>query len=240
MGKESIAIHTNFSLAHQIKWAKALQDGFIKHGYKSEITAGKTTGADIHVVQGPWYCFKQLRYEPRVIYLDRCFFGDTEFYCSLGWLRPDGSRDFLNENSPPGRFHGEVLPWKQEERNALILCDFGDKPNHLIQQARHRFGAYAIRHHPAEGFTQPPLQEHFDWADVVLGHSTTTLVDAVLHGIPVICSDARHVIAPVSVLAGKLFRGDRTQWLNDLSYTQWHLHELRDGTAWEHLSRALQ
>ena len=95
----SVVVHTNSSLKNQLESAAWVAEGFRRHGVTVNVTPDKYLKADVQVVQGPHYCLEYWRprsMDSRVLWLNRCYYGDGRFDLSLGWLRPDGSRDFRN------------------------------------------------------------------------------------------------------------------------------------------------
>lgn len=232
-----VCIHTNSHLPNQVETAGWLKAGFAAHGIDAEITADKTKDADVQVVQGNWYCldYWQPRSDKsRVLYLSRCFFGSPRFDVSMGWLRPDGSRDFVNDSvaDPKGTLP-RVKRVKEGRRSAIVFYDYGKDHSEQVQDARLRFDSVFCRPHPAQNRETPAMNiRDLDacWAlgDVALGHASTVLVDAVINGLHVESTDPRHVIHKLN--------GDRERWLAWLSWAQWNYTELVAGDFWSHLN----
>ena len=230
----NIAIHTNMGLANQIESAGWLQSGFQAHGINAEITADKNKVADIHVIQGNWYAYNEFIGKPNVLFLNRCFYGDARFDVSLGWLRPDGSRDFMNHGM--ARAKGscpDVRPRKESRRCAVIFADYGIDPQAMILDARMRYDSCFFRPHPAQDRTTPvmtlkgSLDVVWEIADVAISGTSTVLVEALIQGLHVESTDPLHVVQSCGE--------DRQAWLNDLSWAQWSHTELMNGDFWEHL-----
>lgn len=232
----SVVIHTNLWLANQLESAQWLAEGFQAHGITAEVTGDKTKAADVHVVQGPHYCFdywRQRSADHRVLWLNRCFYGHDRFDLSIGWLRPDGSRDFRIGSDAVGK---GILPQlrqrKHAGRAAVVFADYGRSPDDDIAAARKTYDAVFFRPHPREPRQAPvltlsgPLDGVWALADVAIGHSTTALVQAEIEGLRVVCSDPLHVVH---------HDGDRERWLNRLSWCQWNHEEIKRGDFWSHL-----
>jgi hypothetical protein len=203
----------------------------------AEITGDRYRAAAIHLVQGPNYALEVWAHT-RILYLDRCFYDSTEKYASIGWRTPNGAIDFKNQNSDGNRWAARYLPWKYSRIDkALILADYGNREIDLYNQVRGLFTDVEIRRHPADQLPGEPLSRALQRADVVIGRTSTALVDAVLAGVPTICLDQNHIARAVSShnLQDPLFRGSRRQWVSDLSYTQWTAAEMASGRAWRHL-----
>lgn len=219
--------HYNPNMAHQVRWAKAFSDA------GCAITPHCGGEADIHIVQGPWFALKTWANHPRVLWLDRAFWGDPDVV-TLGWKRGD-TRVFAW--GPAVRDKPAMLPWKTREDSALILADYNQDVSDLAAQARQRFGYVYTRFHPATKAPCHSLQADLMMADVCVGHSSTALVEAIVLGVPVICTDPLNAVAPVAVrnMDADLYRGDRDARLHKISWMQWHIDEIRDGTALRHL-----
>jgi len=229
----SVVIHTNLSLANQRETAGWLQDGFKCHGIAAEITGDKLKKADVHVVQGPWYCYQEWLGQPNVLWLNRCFWGDSRFDLSLGWLRPDGSRDFRNDTRTDGKGTLPQLKVKKDSRRAcIVFADYGRDMTDAVIEARQTYQSVFFRPHPAKEQNSPvmtlrgPLEALWAIGDVAIGHSSTVLVDAEINGLHVISSDPLHVVH---------HDGDRESWLKRLSWANWNYLELQRGDFWEHL-----
>lgn len=223
-------MHYNPALAHQVRHAEAFTAAGI------ETVPSREGEADVHIVSGPYFALDRWREHPHVILLDRAFYGDPE-YISLGWLNPDGTRTFARGETP--RFKPQLMAWKTREDSALILADYGQEVTELAVNARLRFGAVNIRRHPAEqGLTsgQRPavsLASQLALHDVCIGHASTALFEAIVRGVPVICTDPRNPVAEVAVneLGAPLYRGDRADWLHRLSWAQWNHDEFGQAVA---------
>ena len=232
----SVVIHSNPHLANQIESSGWLQSGFKAHGINAEITADKNKAADIHVIQGNWYAYNEFIGKPNVLFLNRCFYGDARFDVSLGWLRPDGSRDFMNHGMVRAKGScPNVRPRKDRKRRcAVVFADYGIDPQAMILDARMRYDSVFFRPHPAQDRATPvmtlkgSLDAVWEIADVAISGSSTVLVDALIQGLHVESTDPLHVVQSCGE--------DRQAWLNDLSWAQWHgPTELMNGDFWEHL-----
>lgn len=228
-----VVIHTNPQLENQREPARCMREGFARHGLNAEVTADKRRRGDIHIVQGPWYCYREWLGQPNVLYLDRCFFGNPARDVSLGWLNSDGSREFLNHGMAVAKGTlPELHPRTEKRRCAVIFADYGRDMTEVVKQARWDYDSVFFRPHPAQDQTTPvmtlrgELEGVWALADVAIGHSSTVLVEAEIRGKHVISSDPRHVCHGIE---------DRAQWLTDLSWAQWSFEELAAGTFWEHL-----
>jgi len=216
-------MHFNPKLPHQVRHAEAFRAAGIA------TTPSPEGEADVHIVSGPYFALPRWRQHPHVIWLDRAFYGDPE-YISLGWLNPDGTRTFASGAEP--RFKPELKPWRTEGY-ALVLADFQQNVDELAKEATARFGEVRVRRHPAESGLKSgekpavSLADDLAGAGVCIGHSSTALFEAVVLGVPVICTDPRNVVAEVAVASmdAPLFRGGRFGWLHRVSWMQWNHDE---------------
>lgn len=229
-------IHFNPRLQHQVDHAMAFQ----KAGFG--ITSDPNDVADIHVISGNWYAYSQWRDHPRCLMIDRAFWGDSEGYVSIGWLQPDGSRKFATGTEP--RPHPEHRGWKQgwdvspsSALSCLILADYNQDIDPIVEEARKHYVQVEVRHHPQDQrrgkFDRIPLEIQVGWYDCAICTGGTAGFEAIMAGVPTICLDPTSPLMPVctSEIGGKLYRGDTSDWLHDLSYAQWRIDEIPQ--AWE-------
>ena len=114
----------------------------------AKVTADIYEEGDIHVVQGPHFAYSAWLGKPRVLFLNRCFYGDSRYDLSIGWLNPDGSRDFMNHAMPePNGRLPELKPEKTGGKT-IVFADYGRKDwAHSMAQ---KHNTEHIRYHPAE------------------------------------------------------------------------------------------
>lgn len=228
-----IVIHTNLRYQHQVDCAESLRAGFKVHSLPAEITPDRDMNGGIHVVLGPHYALERWRNHPHVLWLDRCFYGDTNKVSSIGWL--DGAIRRFSK----GR--DRVLPdcksWRSAGLKSLILADFGKDVSNIITEAV-KYYHVKVRRHPADKEPDETLEQALETADIVIGQSGTSIVQALLAGVPGVCLDERHIAHPVtSHVIGNEIRPDRTDWLHTIAHAQFSHEEYRNGTAWDHLIR---
>lgn len=234
-----ICIHTNIHLPHQVEFAEYLLSGFKKHNQDAIITTSIEQEADIHVVLGPHYAKKHWLGHPNTILLDRAYWGDP-INVSLGWMNEKGGRNF-QKACPGDRPKPTLQPWKNGNRY-LFLMDYCDSKqdfvalqSHIAEQSGE---AVKIRLHPvACNADQGPLERDLERYDIAVGRRTTALVDAAIAGLAVVCVDDQNIVWDVSSHSyeAPLFKGDRAQWLNNVSYANWSGEEIASGEAWEYL-----
>jgi hypothetical protein len=231
-------MHYNAGLKHQCQHARA----FIQGCPDLLLTDQRHGDADCHIISGNWFAYSQWRHHPRVLMIDRAWWGDGDEdpKVSIGWLQPDGSRKFATGSSP--RSKPELFDWRVKKLNrfgelsALVLADYGQDVCEIVSAASKRFVETKVRVHPSDCPTRRPatLEMECGWRDVVIGTSGSSIFEAIIMGIPVICLDPLNECAPVcsDSIGAELYRGDREAWLHRLSYAQFSLSEIADGTAW--------
>lgn len=100
-------------------------------------------------------------------------------------------------------------------------------------------GAYKKMNCPIS--TIPMSEELRNPPHAVVTYNSNSGVEALIEGIPVFAADHGSMcweLANKSLVSIDVPNmPDRTQWLNDLCYTQWTLDEMRSGEAWNHLAR---
>ena len=194
---------------------------------------------EVCVVSGPHYASEAMLQTKRVLKIDRAWWNDPDCV-SIGWLKRDGTRKFAHGSAP--RPKPNLLDWKpvwdMGEIRCIVLADYGQDVSETVRRASERFVSVQVREHPADA-TVPrvvSLEADCQFADVVVGHSSTALFTAIQNGTPVVCTDPQNEIMPVcSTFDQELYRGDTEEWLHDMSYKQWSLDEIASGEAWEHL-----
>jgi hypothetical protein len=228
-GEVTVTIHTNMNLHNQVQTASWLNCGLVRKGIDCVITPDKTADGDIHIIQGPHYCYQDWIGKPDVLWLNRTFYGDSVFNISLGWLNADGSRDFYNKDmaEPKGTLP-ELKPIKTQQEHAVIFADYGqmNQARHWEVDAREKYQQVYVRAHPADQMCYYTLEDLWQRCDAAIGGQSTVLVDAVINGLHTISTDPLHVVQGMT---------DRQQWLTDLSWAQWNHTELMNGDWIEHL-----
>jgi len=230
-----VVIHTNTGLANQRETAGWLKQGFERHGLTVQITADKYAPGDLHVVQGPHYCYQEWLGKPNVLWLNRGFYGDARFDLSIGWLNRDGSRDFRNaDKTEPNGTLPPMKAQKTRRETCIVFTDYGQRPESLMDYAAQHFSPWQTVHrpHPAEYPERSfaPLAGVWPHRDVAIGHASTVLVEAVLNGLHAIALDPRHVCNDMEE--------DRESWLIRLSWAMWNHTEIINGNFWSHLNAA--
>lgn len=224
-------MHYNQNLPHQVDHARAFEAcGF-------EITTNPGKAADIHVISGPNYAMRWwmpvCEKSVRTLMIDRAWWDDPSSV-SIGWLQEDGTRKFASGTAE--RAKPEMMPWKTRECSCLVMADYGQNISEVEYLASQRFTTVAKRLHPADSKVRhlTTLETDLTLRDVAITTSGTSGVTAITMGVPTICLDPKNECSPVcsDSIDAPLYRGDREQWLHEMSYKQFTLAEIADGTAW--------
>lgn len=82
------------------------------------------------------------------------------------------------------------------------------------------------------------VSQAIEGCHAVVAHHSNVAVEALMLGVPTFVVDG--VALPLSEsslhrIATPRMEGDRQQWLQDISYCQWHPAEMRSGEVWAHL-----
>jgi hypothetical protein len=206
-------IHYNAALSHQVQLADCLQRGFESIGIDVFSTPSVGERGNTHVCLGPWYALRRWSNWDQLIYIDRAYWGDPDCV-SLHWF--SGGEKVFSFGQKQKRDHPELLPTKNGSKR-IFLCDYGQEP----------FGDFdSVRYHPAQKRGQRPLAEDLADHDIAIGRKSTALVDALIAGLKVECSD------PNSPVYGIKSRSKR---INDLAWHNWNKDELASGEALEWL-----
>lgn len=204
-------------MPHQVEFGEYVESGLARFSVATEITTDAAKPADMHVVIGPHYAKHQWLGHPRVLLIDRCFWGHHREYISIGWMTTDGGRVY--PSNMPGDRPKPILHEKKCGSRVIELVDYGRAP---------RCEADTIRYHPADRPCHTPLCDALDNHDIAVGHSTSALVTALAMGLRVIATDNRHPVYNYASVG-------RDQVFNNLSYANWHGGEIATGTPFEYL-----
>lgn len=95
---------------------------------------------------------------------------------------------------------------------------------------------------PIEGTTfsppEQPLEHVLDGAHAVVTHHSNVAVDGLVKGVPAFCLEgvaSPLALSDLSMIENPDRTGERTQWVNDVSYCQWTVAEMAEGLPWRHL-----
>ena len=199
-----------------------------------------------------------------VLIIEKGFVKRDEYY-HVGWNGLNGYADFRNENSPADRWAKlgvKLQPHTfRKSYEKVLLC--GQVPHDYTVQhidymvwLRQAYaylvewaggGKVALRPHPLAGkqdygfadiLADPsiPIGYAVLGYDLIAAYNSTTLVDAIVAGRTIAAYNDMSVAYPISAYPLNL---TRTQWANDLAYSQWTLDEMRSGAAWAHISRGM-
>jgi hypothetical protein len=84
------------------------------------------------------------------------------------------------------------------------------------------------------------LEDALEDTEFVVTYNSTSAVDCVLRGVPVVAVDRGSISWPMASHCyhpGELVRPDRERWLAGLGYSMWGVKEMASGVVWEHLNK---
>ena len=85
---------------------------------------------------------------------------------------------------------------------------------------------------------QQPLQTVMDNAHAIVSHHSNVCVDGLAAGVPAFVWEGVSVpmgLQNLDQIEQPFYPDEREQWLNNISYCQWSLPEMRKGSCWKHL-----
>ena len=217
---------------------------------------------------------KILELNKNVLVIERGFVKRNDGYQSIGWNGNVGFGEYCNQNMPPDRWkklNVELLPQKKIGDSIVIM---GQIPwDTAVQNIDYRRWVITIaeilkkitdrpiifRPHPLKKTAIPPikgvetshksLQEDLNRARVCVLFNSTSGVEAIIDGTPVIAMDkgsmvwdlTKNKLSPEAIET-PYFPDDkkRQQWANDIAYAQWHFDEIERGDFWEHIKQGFQ
>jgi len=195
---------------------------------------------------------------------DRC---DTMFSVGWNGLNGEANhlKEYA-DNKRLHHIENLIKPWRTESEGiytliigqmpmdtSLTSVDYGSKTEYNTQeltkedidfndwirkQVKHyeEIGVVQFRPHPGSTHYEWPwtLEEQLNKASRVVTYSSTVGVESVLAGIPTV---ATHSVSMVYNLLKESTTPDRTEWFNELTYSQWTLEEIEKGETWNHLRK---
>jgi hypothetical protein len=210
----------NSNLENQRLTGRLMQQGFEALGHAVKTTTDRTARGDITVVHGCNYA-KDFA-EGRVLWLDRCWYGRTTEWVSLGWKVNNHARIYAQGGSQ--RFkshveqgHVELAPMKAETSTIVI--------DGYPQALKGKYGGH-YRAHPARASHTDTLAEAMEPYSHAITEYGTCAAQAWLAGLTVDCHDPHNIVHTHHV---------RETWANDLAWTQFTNAELASGYAIKHL-----
>lgn len=189
--------------------------------------------------------------------MERGYFLDRFVYTSLGFNGLNGRANFMNQGLLPFRWNEHfshlMQPVRKNNSNTVVII--GQTPGDMshahvdiepwykkmeLYLRRDNFNV-EFRPHPNVEAPKETLDQMFKRVRGVVTFSSNTGVDAVLAGVPTIACDPTSMIFQLVGSSLDTIRNqvvpDRTQWANELAYTQWTLEEIASGQPWSNLRR---
>jgi len=185
-------------------------------------------------------------------------------YHQIGWNGFAGYADFKSAGKSIDRwnsFNVPCKPWRRDDRGKCVVI--GQLPRDTqVQDVDHMawcrntvahcqriYRHVSFRPHPRcedpamygidkKLLDTGKLKNTLNGARCVVTWNSTTGVDAVLAGVPVVAMDEGSISWPMAshTLKEPLRTPDREQWLAGLGYSQWTMREMKKGLPWSHLA----
>ena len=242
-----VKLNVRNNISYDKEVMDAFRRGLEKHNIKPTTSSGEY---DLSVQWG----HKRIPKDSKdYLVIERGYYNDRFKHYSVGYNGLNGEADFVNFNSDNKRWKHDHLiqPW-QDNKDGYVLI-IGQTPGDAslnskalpkvkidiwISEQKEKYEAMGhrakVRNHPNVCPPTRSLQEDFAGAKLVVTCSSNTGVESVMAGIPTV---ADYPCSMVYKLCRDTATPNREQWLQDLAYCQWDIHEIRSGEAWEHLRR---
>lgn len=226
-------IHCESRVAWQGPFAQKMAAGLRAVGIPSVITADRfrhDEGFPILLGTTFWNAIEK---DPReYLLVDRCQFGDTNKWVSLGWNGRGREADYkVPDSYDASRWEAhEMYLWPWQAGSNTVLC--GQIPHPLGWYREVAPHCDLFRTHPADKLNPTNLPGIAGWHDVgkAVVLSSSVAVNAVMSGVPTVTMHPRSMAWDVSShQIDETWIGDREPWLHWLSWCQWSHEEIEQG-----------
>lgn len=200
-------------------------------------------GFDSGYVDKLMQCWRE---EKPFVHLDHAYFqrgyNGGNFRVNVGHFHQTGLLDVSDDRLK--KLGVGVEPWKKGREVLVItpsqrICQALGVSGHWAKETAARIRKYTDRPIRIKD-KGPGLLGELKDCHAVVSLSSVAEVEAAKYGIPVFATEH----SPASPIAEKDFSKieapiypEREMWLRSLSYSQWHVSELKDGTTRRHLAR---
>lgn len=200
-----------------------------------------------------------------LLMVESAFVRRGEYY-QVGWGGAAGHADFnVDERTPLDRWTAiagdMVRPWRLKPHRPVIVC--GQLPRDVqVQDVDHREWCretvdYYVRRGvnvlfrphpkmdsptdygvPRDLINADALETTLKTARAFVTWNSTSAVDAVIAGVPVVALNEGSIARPVASFDPDVldYTPDRERWFAGLGYSQWTPDEMRKGLTWRHLT----
>lgn len=240
--KELAVIHCQPRIAWQGPFAVKMARGLERAGIPCMITDSRARRGGTPILLGTtlWRGVEQDGGD--YLLVDRCQYGDTRHWVSLGW-NGRGYRARWPENRDPSRWeaYGVPLePWRTGKR--VILCGQvgAYSPDWFSEEGWYSAVSDHCTHfrpHPmGDNPTGLPTATDFSDCKVAVVLNSSIAVQAIMAGIPVVTMDAGSMAWPITGhTIDDIRTPDREEWCHWLAWCQWSHDEIEEGRLWDSL-----
>ena len=152
------------------------------------------------------------------------------------WQHHDGSILVVLQRSDSNLWHNmpDVQQWVSQ--TVSTIRQYTDRPIVVRPHPRQTVNLAGVEIQTpkmiVDTYDDFDLNDGLTNAYAVINHNSTGAVQSVLHGTPTIVSSSS-IAAPMAVTdlsqINQLVRPDRTQWINDLAWSEWTVEEIAQG-----------
>jgi hypothetical protein len=182
------------------------------------------------------------------IVIEKGYIRRDEYY-AVGINGLNNRAYFNNLNSPGDRFKELGVELKSGTDGYTLLCGqvphdasvqnvlIDDWYQKIIKSLDVVFRPHPLFHvePPGVEVSQKSLEDDLEGAGRVITYNSNTGVDAALRGLPVYAEDKGSMVYDIaSQDLQDIHLGDRTQWANNIAYSQWTPEEMARGLPWNH------
>jgi len=199
----------------------------------------------------------------RLIMIESGFVKRGEYY-QIGWGGFAGNADFNNHGCPEKRWKKtkvKIKPWKKKGDLWVVMgqvpwdtqvqdVDHVGWCQETIEKLEAQGKKAVFRPHPritdhqsygvdSKYIDSRPLDEVLEEAAAVVTWNSTSALDSILQGVPVVACHRSSICYNIGVnsIEKTLIYPDRRQFLNNLGYSMWTIKEMKAGLPWRHLNR---
>lgn len=262
-----IVIHIAPQFEHHRYWLGAFEQGLRRHGLNPRVVHDfYPIPCDLAVFWSHGQRVRSIIEAQKAagkdyLVLERGYLGDKTKWTSAGFNGHAGRADFLNDGKDSSRVESlgfKLQEWNPQGDYVLVMGQVPSDASLLenwkpavnitswlaetaIRVERGIGLPAVVRNHPIVKEPERSLEDDLSGAKCVVTWNSTSGVDAVVAGKPVIALDEGSMVYSIAgheiddVIEPPM--PDRGQWLNEIAWAQWNVREMKSGKAWDHLGQ---